>query len=266
MATEKNVIPIRNLGLLYANGCLMKSTGLIELQISPGQVRDSTDFFDIKVDEPIDVDLSIEGINGRVGSAVLSSTWYYVFLLSSKLDGVVPAAIAVPSTDNLEIPVVPSVITFNRSYDISRPLGWVLIGPSGDIWGFTMEERGNFRELIFNESFAVILNNQSTVLPPVFVGDALTRTGIAPTTTTVTGRLILEVMAGTGFAYLSNFPVSASNEDVALWSVASTPDEASMTFTDAVARQPNNQPGFHVSITNAADELSVSVNRQGFNI
>jgi len=164
MGTEPFVRQVVNAPNLYSQGCLLEKTGPLSVSISSGQLRDSKNFFDIKVLFPLAIDFSVPGLGGLQSGAAEANTWYAIFVLSSKLQNALPLGMAVKSDS---VDSLPSIAVLNsgssgKSYDISRFLGWVRTNASVEIENFKMVPTGGGCRKVFWEQTSVALTFANT--------------------------------------------------------------------------------------------------------
>jgi len=191
MTTEKLVIPVVNLGILYGQGCILTRTGTTTLSVGPGQMRDSTNTFDIVNPTTLTLDLSLNGVGGLTPNlTVAANTWYAVYILGSKLSALSTQCLAVPesSTPN-SVPVPPVLSSADQSYDTFRFVGWVRTDGSAELELFRMVEDGiNSRRFYWDNpqvSFSFFNINYAFITTELFGRVAPTSSHMAGYGTTV---------------------------------------------------------------------------------
>lgn len=74
-----SAVPIVNLGLSYANNMQVSRASNTTLTIATGQVRDSTNVFDIVLASTLTLNAAVNGVNGLDTGTFAASKMYYVY-------------------------------------------------------------------------------------------------------------------------------------------------------------------------------------------
>jgi hypothetical protein len=82
MSTNLSGIPIQNLPFLYGNNLLDSWNSNTTLALTAGQCRDSTNIYDIVLNNPLIINAAVNGVNGLDRGTLANNTWYYLFVLS----------------------------------------------------------------------------------------------------------------------------------------------------------------------------------------
>lgn len=135
-----DLIPITNLGTLYTNGPLLEKKSATELTISQGQLRDSTNIFDVTVNVPLTLTSSVTGLNGIDTGAVQPNTFYAVYIIFDPTHVNIPGVIMSAS---LTDPVMPS--KNGVTYGAYRLVGYVKTDGVGEFLDFRVTGNGNLR-------------------------------------------------------------------------------------------------------------------------
>jgi hypothetical protein len=80
-------IPIQNLPFLYDNNLLDSWLSNTTLTLSSGQCRDSTNIYDIVLQNAVILNTASTGVNGLDQGTLAASTWYYLFVISDPVNG-----------------------------------------------------------------------------------------------------------------------------------------------------------------------------------
>jgi len=208
MAVEqKFVTQVVNQGSLYEQGCLVEPLTANTLSVSAGQVRDSTNTFDMALSQDSILDLSVSGVNGLQPTETFSNdTWYAIFIMGSKLDALQVATIAVTSTSPNEIPFPKDLpLSSDQTYNIFRFIGWVRSGSSG-LLQYTMIPGGvGKRKVYWNDltatavsftsaTYAFMTGSFGSLVPPTTLefeaqGVLLNLAGVTPFTAAISQRV-----------------------------------------------------------------------------
>lgn len=131
-------VPGNVLQHLYVNGCTPAYTSTTTVTIGAGQVRDSTDSFDIAVSAPLVINFAVRGANGLDTGSFAASTGYYLYVLYDQSQTNAPVALASLSAT---APTMPSVngVTFSHF----RLVGWILSNGTPNILPFYVARGGS---------------------------------------------------------------------------------------------------------------------------
>lgn len=193
---NKDAAQFVNAGLSYANGLILRNSAgdpEFQIDISPGQARDSTNIFDLISTKTEIVNLQKVGFGGRL-NASLDAGWYAIFILSSSLNGGLKT-IAILHNENSGLPTVPNLREGNVTYDINRFLGWVrYITPENTLLPFEMVDRGgNYREIYWSQRQSLF----SAIATEVFTVQTATQPfGIPPSAVLYSATIRFDNRAG----------------------------------------------------------------------
>lgn len=148
---------IVNLPIPYVNGCVISFPSTQTIAITPGQLRDSTNSYDMTVNSTITASILVRGVNGIDAGSLTVERCYNIFIIGDSSGQNPTAAI-------LSLSLTP---TLPGSYDLFRNIGFFGVSGAGDI--FTMYQSGNGSERIFtfSESVFILLPGSSTTFANV---------------------------------------------------------------------------------------------------
>jgi hypothetical protein len=160
----KPQIPIVNLGYLNAYGCVHSNIlgDSVNISISPGQLRDSTNTFDIIVNEPLTVSTAFNGAGGLDQGTVAVNTIYGVYVLydSSQVNNPV-GILSLSGT-----PLMPSIN--GVTYSHFRCIGFIKTQfASTNLHSFDICGTGNDRVHLWADDQNAILGGTATTLTPI---------------------------------------------------------------------------------------------------
>lgn len=119
-------VPIVNIGIQYAFGASVSRASNTELVIHGGQVRDSTNTFDIVISNSIGLFTTFVGAGGLDTGTISANTMYYVYVLYDPTNTLPPSAVLSLSYTG---PILPSVN--GTTYGAYRIIGmWATDGSS----------------------------------------------------------------------------------------------------------------------------------------
>lgn len=122
---------------LYVNGCSPSYTTTTTVTIGTGQVRDSTNSFDIAVKTPLVINMAAKGANGLDTGTFAASTSYYLYVLYDETQANPPVALASLSAT---APVMPSLN--GVTYSHFRLVGFIRSNGSTNILPFLISGNG----------------------------------------------------------------------------------------------------------------------------
>ncbi len=161
----KPQLPIINLGALYANGCVhgVVAGSPNNLSITAGQLRDSTNTFDIVVDSPLTLSTTTSGVGGLDMGTVAVNTFYAVYVIYDVTQANPPAALLSLSSTQ---PLMPSLN--GVTYSHFRLIGYIKTSLAViDILGFRIIGTGNDRKHMWDNVIKVLSAGTDTVYTPV---------------------------------------------------------------------------------------------------
>lgn len=156
--------PIVNAGLLYVNNGQVAQTGNTTCTIASGQVRDSTNTFDISWSSTITISASANGINGLDVGSLAASTFYAVYVIADPLNEHPVAGIVSTSTSTPTLPL---------GYAIWRRLGWMLTDGSSHFLPFWVAGSGGGRFIMWDAPIRVLNGGTATTLTEVSLATAI---------------------------------------------------------------------------------------------
>lgn len=136
---------IVNLPFLYADRCSVGTTTPTTLQITPGQVRDDTNIYDLVVSSILTINAEIVGANGIDIDELATDTWYAVFVIGDQYNFNSPAALISTSLSN---PIMPD------GYNVKRRIGWIKTDGSDHLIFCSHAGTGNERQYFWSTSEA----------------------------------------------------------------------------------------------------------------
>lgn len=161
----KPQLPIINLGQLYANGCVHSviDGAPNNLTIATGQLRDSTNTFDIVVDSPLTITTTINGVGGLDVGTVAVNSFYAVYVIYDVTQSNPPAALISLSATQPFMPAVNGV-----TYSHFRLIGYIKTSLSViDILGFRIIGTGNDRKHMWDNVIPALAGGTATVYTPL---------------------------------------------------------------------------------------------------
>ncbi len=168
----KPQLQIVDLGNIYINGCVPTfSDPLIspqDIMITAGQLRDSTNTFDIVVDSPLVVSLSFNGVGGLDTGTVSGDTFYAVYVIYDATQSNNPAALLSLSSTT---PIMPSLN--GTYYSHFRLIGYIKTDDSGNVSGFRVVGTGNDRKHMWDNRISVLTFGTATTYTPISLSAAV---------------------------------------------------------------------------------------------
>lgn len=152
-----NLIPIVNLGTIYTNGPLLSKLSATELSLTGGQLRDSTNVFDITSKLGLTLDSTFTGVNGIDTGAVQPNTFYAVYVIFDPTNTNVPASLMSAS---LTDPIMPSANSV--TYGAYRLVGYVKTDGAGEFLDFRITGNGNQRHHTWDVPVEVLAGGAAT--------------------------------------------------------------------------------------------------------
>lgn len=112
------------------------------VQIGTGYCRAKDDKNSLQLTAPVNVDITVIGVNGLDVGPEANNNWYYIFVIGDSM-GVNPTAGILSAAANAP--------TFPPGYDIYRRVGSVR-NQNGDFRPFEVAGNGNFREVQYRDA------------------------------------------------------------------------------------------------------------------
>jgi len=168
---------IVNQGFLYANGCNFTVTSTTTGSMSAGQVRDSTNVFDIVVPAGLTINGAVNGLGGLDTGALTANTVYAVYIMASS-SGPFPGGFFPVSCMLSANFTQPGYIA---NYDIFRRVDVVVTNSSNNFINLIQSGNTNTRTYFYDD----VLSNLQ-----IFTGGGSTSpvdinlTGLVPPTAT----------------------------------------------------------------------------------
>lgn len=137
-------VPIVNLPFLYVNGLEITNDATTPdeiINIAAGQCRDSTNTYDMVLNDAIDVDVTLAGAGGLDTGTIAASKVYAVYLISDPVTGLETKGMLSLS---LTAPLMPF------GYSAFRLIGYVVTDSSADILLMIISGNNNFRLFTFD--------------------------------------------------------------------------------------------------------------------
>lgn len=153
------------------SGCAVARASNTTATIGTGQVRDSTNAFDILVSSTLTVNFAANGANGLDTGTFAASTGYYLFVL---YDATQTNGVASLASLSATAPTMPSVN--GVTYSHFRCVGWVLADGSVHLLAFTVTGTANVRRYEWNTPIAVLTAGTSATAADVSLATAVPAT------------------------------------------------------------------------------------------
>lgn len=161
-------VPGNVLQHLYITGCTPAYTSTTTVTISSGQVRDSTDSFDVAVSSSLVINFAVRGANGLDTGTFAASTGYYLYVLYDQSQTNAPVALASLSAT---APTMPSLngVTFSHF----RLVGWVLSDGSTHLLPFYVARGGSTPFYQWDAPISVLSAGAATTATAVSLSTAM---------------------------------------------------------------------------------------------
>jgi hypothetical protein len=161
-------LPGNALPNLYADGCTLSVTSNILATIATGQVRDSTNSFDIAVQTPLIVDFMASGANGIDTGVFTANSTYYIYVLYDDTNANNPASLASLSATQ---PLMPSLngVTFSQF----RMVGALLSDSNPFLIPVINVGTGNLRRFQWLTSISVLSAGSAAVATSIDLSGAM---------------------------------------------------------------------------------------------
>lgn len=251
----KTQLPIENSGLLYAQGCVPEPVSTSEISISAGQLRDSTNTFDIFVNDPLTVSTAFVGAGGLDSGTVQVNTFYAIHVLydSSK---VLPASSIMSAT---AAPIMPSVN--GVTYSHYRTVGYVKTLPSTtNICDFRIIGDGNNRTHTWDALKVCLSGGTATTPTPVSLSAAvpsiLAQSTAAPNSIGVYLYTSFTPAAAGDILTLSNFDENLGSPSIELTGVVAAIRSNSQIF---IAADITTVPDYKIKYSLEAGSVDICV-------
>lgn len=161
-------LPGNALSNLYVNGCQVSVLTNNTVSVNAGQVRDSTDSFDILLKQPILLNFLANGANGLDTGTIAPSTPYYVFDLYDQTQANPPACLASLSKDS---PIMPA--SNGVTYSQFRCVGWVLTDSSSNLLPFVQTGNSNVQHYQWYSPIVVLNSGNATAYTDISLQTAI---------------------------------------------------------------------------------------------
>jgi len=237
---------------LYAQGCVLSSPGPTTLSLSTGRVRDSTNSFDIVVNQPLSVTFTTPEL--------AANNWYALYLASSKLQAAQPRLSAVfegmSSTDNTP----PPYEVFSEkgiTYDMNRFVGWYFVDGTQQIRPFRMVPTGGNSRTVYWDLPSVDLSVNNTVFA---FNQGNLGASIPPSALEVNLKMDVlnpSIVENGYITYLSTEPPTLPDYFMCVNALPTLPDP--IEFRILVGRDVSGNLGFGTIVSAAASNLELKV-------
>lgn len=158
----QQLIPIVNLPNLYADNCQVSWASATTLSVAAGQVRDSTNIYDIALSEAITLDGAVNGVNGLDTGALAANTWYAVFVIYDPTNANPPKTLLSTSAT---APLMPSL--YGTTYGAFRRIGWVKTDGSEEFLKFYCIGKGKERFYQWDVPISILSGGSSATFAAV---------------------------------------------------------------------------------------------------
>lgn len=233
---------IIELPTMYINGCVVSFPSTETVTITPGQLRDSTNSYSIKVNSELTVSTLVVGPGGLDVGPLAVEKCYNIFIIADS-SGFSPTS-AILSL--YEIPYLPG------QYDLFRKIGFCSISGGSDI--FTMYQNGNGSDRIFTFSGSVfiLLPGSSTTFANVDLSNFI------PSVPNILVTLLVSYKpqaAGNTFTLKSPLAEVLTTSGTGM--IADQDQVSQITLATNLV---GGKPMVSYMVQNAADELTLSIN------
>lgn len=140
MSNQFTQLPGNALSNLYADGCNVAYATATTATIATGQVRDSTNSFDIAITSELTLNMEASGVNGIDTGVFTADSIYYVFVVFDETYANPPACVASLSQTS---PVMPSL--HGSTYSQFRMVGLLFSDATPELLNFAVCGTGNAR-------------------------------------------------------------------------------------------------------------------------
>lgn len=233
---------IVNLPISYISGCIISFPSTQTIAITPGQLRDSTNSYDMTVNSTITASILVRGINGIDAGSLTVESCYNIFIIGDSAGRNPTAAI-------LSLSLIPSL---PGGYDLFRNIGFCGISGGSDI--FTMYQSGNGSERIFTfvGSVFVLLPGSSTTFANVDLSSFIP---------SMSNILVKMLVSYNPQAVGNTFTLKSPSSDEVLTTsgtgvIAGQDQVSQITLATNLV---NGKPSVSYMVQNAADELTLSI-------
>lgn len=151
--------PITNLSTLYATDCEVSRASNTTLTIATGQVRDSTNTYDIVSPTTLTLNAAANGANGLDTGTFAASTWYAVHLI---YDWTNSNPVACLLSTSKTAPVMPSLSSTGVTYSAFRFIGWMFSNSSTHFASCYVIGNSKMRQFYFDSSVASLTGGSAT--------------------------------------------------------------------------------------------------------
>ena len=156
---------IVNLPTMYINGCNLIYVNGTTINVTAGQVRDSSNQFDIVIPNPLVINSTTKGINGLDTGSLGNNLFYNIYIVSDS-SGFRPAG-AILSLSSSGAPLLPV------GYDLIRLIGIWLTGGSAILVNIYQTGQGNDRTFFYDVPIPVLTAGVATSFTPVNLSAAV---------------------------------------------------------------------------------------------
>jgi len=233
---------IINSPIRYINGCVITFPSTQTISITPGQLRDSTNSYDMTVNSTITASILVRGVNGIDAGSLTVERCYNIFIIGDSSGQNPTAAI-------LSLSLTP---TLPGSYDLFRNIGFFGVSGAGDI--FTMYQSGNGSERIFTfvGSVFVLLPGSSTTFANVDLSSFI------PSLPNILVTMLVSYNPqAAGNTFILKSPSSDEVLTTSGTGITAGQDQTSQIIL--ATNLVNGKPSVSYMVQNAGDELTLSI-------
>jgi hypothetical protein len=156
MVTSEQIAP---LPYQYIQGLNLSVTGNKTLVLTSGQTRDSTNQFDIVINDPITIDVSKTGVNGlEQDSVILGNQFYSVYVITSSYGFRKPGALVVD---------FGKTIVFPDAYNLSRFIGVCKVDGATNLVNLYQSGTNFMRNYTYDTSSAALSGGAATTFTTI---------------------------------------------------------------------------------------------------
>lgn len=251
-----DLIPISNLGLKYINDCsIVASSGGATFSITPGQMRDSTNTFDIVVPSTLTVTGTTKGANGLDSGTIANNTWYAVHVIYDPTNNNPVSAIFSLSAT---APVMPSLASTGVTYGAFRLIGWVKTDGSALFLPFIILGNGNARQHYWDSSINVLTGGTSATFATVQCLAA-----VAPAQTNLSAFAQVSFTAATAADYVAIRPLGSTADAADVLNISgSVASVAQRIPANILLTVSSGNPS--IQYINSAVSCATTINIRGF--
>ncbi len=233
---------ILNLPPLHISGVNLTFINSSTLNILPGQLRDSSNRFDIVINEIITISSAISGINGIDAGIIQPNKCYNIFIISASNGSKSPSAVLSLS----EIPNLPS------TYDLFRKIGICHTDDGSNLINFYQTGNNGDRVIIFTLPPIILNSGHATTFT------SLDLSSLLPTSPSefLINLFVVYIPQTAGNSLFIKSPSMIAPNYIERGVIAGQEqDEQAIVLTNLVSGKPT----IDYRVTNAADAASLAL-------